>query len=120
VQNRGAEILGSLKASSALSCAGAIEKHLKDWLGLNFTSSSSVGDDNDNLNYFSMGIISDNNPYGIPPGLVFSFPCKRNINGSIEIVGGLPINSELRELLETTTKELEEERGVAIQFLQSS
>jgi len=37
--------------------------------------------------------VSSNGEYGVPKGLIFSYPvvCK---NGSFEIVKGLPINAE--------------------------
>jgi malate/lactate dehydrogenase len=35
--------------------------------------------------YTSMGVLSDGNPYGIPDGIVFSFPCTTS-NGVITIV----------------------------------
>ena len=53
-------------ASSAMSAASAIVKHLADWLGPDPTP-----------NFFSMGVPSDGNPYGVPDGLFYSFPCRR-------------------------------------------
>lgn len=102
VQNRGAEILHSLGASSALSCAGAISRHLKDWLG----PIPAVPE------LFSMGILSDSNPYGVPPGLVFSFPCRRVAGGTgIEVVGGLHISPAVQNQLDLSVAELLSEKA---------
>jgi malate dehydrogenase len=104
VQNRGAAIIKSLQASSALSAAAAISKHLKDWLGTEIPSDT-----------FSMGILSNGNNYGIPEGLVYSFPCKRESKrmGEYSIVTSLPIDSHIRTLLDMSTEELKEERREA-------
>ena len=104
VQNRGAAIIKSLQASSALSAAAAISKHLKDWLGPEIPSDT-----------FSMGILSNGNSYGIPDGLVYSFPCKRESKkfGEYSIVTSLPIDTHIKSLLEISTEELKEERSEA-------
>ena len=104
VQNRGAAIIKSLQASSALSAAAAISKHLKDWLGPDIPSDT-----------FSMGIISNGNNYGIPDGLVYSFPCKRESKkfGEYTIVTSLPMDAHIKSLLEISTEELKEERSEA-------
>jgi hypothetical protein len=31
---------------------------------------------------FSTGVCSDNNPYGVAPGLIFSFPCTSKVRGT--------------------------------------
>ena len=111
VQNRGAEIMSTLKASSAMSCAVAIEKHLQDWLGVG----APAADRGEGL--FSLGILSDGNPYSVPEGLVFSFPCRRSVSGKIEIVPGLSIDEHTRALIDKTTVELTEERAAAKDFL---
>lgn len=104
VQNRGAAIIKSLQASSALSAAAAISKHLKDWLGPDIPSDT-----------FSMGILSNGNNYGIEDGLVYSFPCKRESKKFSEysIVTSLPIDTHIKSLLEISTDELKEERSEA-------
>jgi malate dehydrogenase len=108
VQNRGAEIIQYLKASSAMSAATAVAKHLKDWLGP------------DSNKVFSMGILSDGNPYGVPDDLVYSFPCRRvpgGAPGEVEIVAGWPINPEVKEMLAKTAAELSQERTDALETL---
>lgn len=65
VQKRGAEIISVMGKSSAASAAAAACDHVHDlWYG-------TVGD-----NWASVGVISDGNQYGIPPGIIYSFPLK--------------------------------------------
>lgn len=45
--------------------------------------------------WFSSGVISDGNPYGIPEGLVFSMPCRSNGDGTWEFVEGIKMNEWL-------------------------
>jgi len=53
-----------MNKSSAPSAAKAICDHVRDlWHGTK--PGTSV----------SMGVSSDGNPYGVPEGLIFSFPC---------------------------------------------
>ncbi len=42
-----------------------------------------------------MGVSSNGNPYGIPEGLVFSFPCTVK-DGKQTIVPGLDVKSEYK------------------------
>ncbi|KAG5183692.1 malate dehydrogenase [Tribonema minus] len=110
VQNRGAAVIAARKLSSALSAANAVACHLRDWVGV--TSSSTTGDGM----FVSMAVISDGNPYGIPEGLVFSFPVASS-NGKCEIVQGLSISTHVRELLDATVAELLAEREMATSII---
>lgn len=97
VAKRGAEIIEARGASSAASAASAAIDHMRDWaLG------SALGD------WVSMAIPSDGS-YGIPEGLVYSFPCVCQ-NGGFEVVQGLSINDFSRSKMDATAKELSEER----------
>jgi malate dehydrogenase len=103
VQTRGAAIIQAQQASSALSAANAIIKHLRDWL-----LPEPSGE------IFSMAVLSDGNPYGVPDGLVFSFPCRRTtssalLQGDYEIVSGLDIDAYTQSKLALTITELSEE-----------
>ena len=105
VQNRGAEIMTHLKASSAMSAARAIVRHLRDWLGPSSPPSC-----------FSMGVCSDNNPYDLPGGLVVSFPCRRSLSGEAgdyEIVPALELSAGLRHAIQASTDELLAEHAMA-------
>lgn len=114
IQVRGGAILKAQQASSGMSAAIAISRHLKDWLGL---SPASYPDE-----IFSMGVLSDGNPYGVPDGLVFSFPMRRILGGpmgAVEIVGGYSVSPSYRDLLNLTTAELQGEWGDAQSLIQS-
>ena len=101
VQRRGAEIIKAQGASSAMSAASAIAKHLADWIGPYHAD----------MEMFSMGMISDGNTYGVPAGLVYSFPCRRTEAGVIQIVDDLPISAEIRRMMELSTEELLAEKA---------
>jgi malate dehydrogenase len=98
VQQRGAAIIKARGASSAASAGSAAIDHMRDWaLG------TAEGD------WVSMGIPSDGS-YGIPPGVIYSYPCTCK-DGKYEIVQGLEVNEFSRERMAATDKELREERA---------
>ena len=97
VAKRGAEIIKARGASSAASAANAALDHMRDWV------SATPGND-----WTSMAVAADGS-YGIPAGIVYSFPV-RCANGRYEIVQGLDINEFSRIKMTATQKELEEER----------
>lgn len=63
-----------------------------------------------------MGILSDGS-YGIPKGIIYSFPVRIRPDRTWEIVQGLEISDFAREKMDLTAKELGEEHDVALQFL---
>jgi malate dehydrogenase len=97
VAKRGAAIIEARGASSAASAANAALDHVYDWV-----NGTPDGD------WTSMAIRSDGS-YGVPEGLISSFPvvCR---GGGYEIVQGLEINDFSRERIDASVKELEEER----------
>ncbi|TVQ39195.1 MAG: malate dehydrogenase [Wenzhouxiangella sp.] len=97
VQQRGAAIIKARGASSAASAASAAIDHIRDW---------ALGTDGDD--WVSMAVPSDGS-YGIAPGVIYSFPCTCE-NGKYSIVQGLEINEFSRSRMDTTDKELREER----------
>jgi malate dehydrogenase len=99
VAKRGAEIIAARGASSAASAANAALEHMRDWV---LGSAES--------NWVSMAVPSDDS-YGIPEGLVYSFPVTCS-GGGYEIVQGLDISEFSRSMMTTTQKELEEERDM--------
>ena len=104
VAKRGAEIIDARGASSAASAANGAVDHIRDWaLG------TADGD------WVSMGVPSDGS-YGIPEGLVYSFPvtCK---GGDYSIVQGLEIDEFSQSMMDVTQKELEEERDAVANIL---
>lgn len=104
VAKRGAEIIDARGASSAASAASGAIDHMHDWaLG------SIEGD------WVSMGVPSDGS-YGIPEGLMFSFPCTCQ-DGDYNIVQGLEIDDFGQKMLDITQQELEEERDAVAKIL---
>jgi malate dehydrogenase len=104
VAKRGAEIIGARGASSAASAANAAIEHMRDWaLG------TPQGD------WTSMVIPSDGS-YGIPEGLMFSFPVTCS-GGTYTIVQDLAIDEFSKGRLQATQKELEEERDAVLKLL---
>merc|ERR1712113_991955 len=105
VQKRGAEIISVMGKSSAASAANAACDHVHDlWFG------TKEG------KYASMAVISDGNSYGIPEGIIYSFPCAIAPGGKWSVVDGLEINQFSRDKMDKTAKELLEERKMALGF----
>ena len=59
-----------------------------------------------------MGVYTDGTAYGIPAGLIFSFPLKAG-NGHYSVVPNLQLSAFASEMLAKTTKELQEEKALA-------
>ncbi len=103
VAKRGAEIIEVRGASSAASAASAAIDHVHTWV--NGTR------END---WTSAAIVSDGS-YGVPEGLISSFPVTAE-NGRFEIVGGLEISDFSRERIDATAAELAEERDAVTEL----
>lgn len=101
VQKRGAAIIAARGKSSAASAANAIIDHVKEL----FTPTPPG-------HWYSMGVYSAGNPYGIDEDLVFSFPCRTLGSGKVEIVPGIKWNDFIKEKIDATTAELVEERNL--------
>ena len=97
VAKRGAEIIKARGASSAASAANAILDHTRDWV---FGTREN--------DWTSMAVAADGS-YGIPEGIVYSFPVTC-ADGGYEIVQGLDINEFSRVKMKQTRAELEQER----------
>ena len=97
VAKRGAAIIKARGLSSAASAANAAIDHMRNWaLG------TPDGD------WVSMAIPSDGS-YGVPEGLISSFPCVCK-NGDYQIVQGLDIDDFSRTKIDASVAELMEER----------
>ncbi len=97
VAKRGAAIIKARGLSSAASAANAAIDHMRSWaLG------TAEGD------WVSMAVPSDGS-YGVPEGLVSSFPCVCS-NGEWSIVQGLDIDAYSRAKIDASVAELAEER----------
>ena len=94
VAQRGAAIIKARGASSAASAANAAIDHVYDWVnGTGWTSA---------------GVVSDGS-YGVPEGLISSFPV-RSANGEWEIIQGAGINDFSRGKIDASVAELIAER----------
>lgn len=103
VQLRGAAVIAARGKSSAASAAHAAIETMQAIL------SPTPKDD-----WFSLAIHSNQNPYGIAPELIFSFPCRSDGKGNIEIVEGLDLRKELAAKIKISEEELIQEREMAI------
>lgn len=100
VQKRGAEIIELRKSSSAASAGNAAVDHMRDWvLGSN--------------EWQSIAYYSDGKTYGVPEGLMFSFPCT-TANGKYKVVTGLNLDDEqsVARIKKTTEELLGEKKEV--------
>jgi malate dehydrogenase len=106
VQKRGAAIIAARGKSSAASAASSCIDHVK-----HFSSKTPAGE------FFSAAVPSDGESYGIPSGLMFSFPIRSNGDGTYEIVKGVDLNDFAMEKIENTKQELLGERDVVKDLL---
>jgi malate dehydrogenase len=97
VAKRGAAIIDARGASSAASAASATCDAARDWL-----HGTPEGD------WVSMAVVSDGS-YGVPDGLVSSFPVTTS-GGGWSIVQGLEIDDFSRARIDASTAELADER----------
>ncbi|MER5650037.1 malate dehydrogenase [Streptosporangium sp. NPDC002524] len=95
VAKRGAAIIEARGASSAASAANAAIDHVFDWVNGTAWTSAAIPSDGS---------------YGVPEGLISSFPVTSR-GGRWEIIQGLEIDAFSRERIDATVRELEEERS---------
>lgn len=99
VQKRGAAVIKARGKSSAASAANAALDSIRSLI-----QPTPPGQ------WFSAGIPSEGNPYGIASGLIYSFPLRRNDDGSVEIVGELSLSDYALGKIRATESELLQER----------
>jgi malate dehydrogenase len=102
VQQRGAAVIKARGLSSAMSAARAISDHMHDWI---VGTAPGV--------HVSMAVSSNGNSYGVPEGLIFSFPCTA-AHGEWKIVDGLKWTPLIAEKMKATIAELQEEAEIAL------
>lgn len=105
VQQRGKAIIDARGKSSAASAASAAIDHVYSW-----ATGAMTGD------WVSMAIPSDGS-YGIPAGLIFSFPVRITAPWQYEIVQGLEISAFAQAGLDKTRDELLSEREAVAEML---
>lgn len=99
VQGRGGEIIRKRGTSSAASASLAALEAMKS---LYFPTPAGE--------WYTSGICSDDNPYGVEDNLVFGFPCYTDKRGKCKIVPDLKWSLSIAEKIALTQKELIEER----------
>jgi malate dehydrogenase len=104
VATRGKAIIVARGASSAASAASAAVDHMRDW---HLGSGGRV---------VSMAIVSEG-WYGIPAGLIYSFPVKVEPGGRVTVVEGLEIDSYTRDRLTENVADLTGEREAVKELL---
>jgi malate dehydrogenase len=104
IQKRGAAIIDARGLSSAASAASAAMDHVRNWV-----YGTPDGD------WVSMGIPSDGS-YGIPEGVIYGYPATCR-DGRYQIVKGLEVSDFSKARMQTTLKELQEERDSIKQLL---
>lgn len=96
VAGRGAEIIKVRGSSSVASAANAAIDHVRDWVrGTERVTSAAI---------------ASRGEYGVPEGLVCSFPV-RSVDGAWQVVEGLPIDDWARQRIDHSVAELVEERN---------
>lgn len=105
VQQRGAAIIKARGLSSAASAANGLIDHVRD---LHHATPAGA--------WNSVCVPSDGS-YGVPEGLISSFPVRSNGKGGWEIVQGLELDGFLSEKLKATIAELEKERELVSDLL---
>ena len=105
VQQRGAAVIAARGASSAFSAAQALIDHVRSLV------TPTPSDD-----HFSAAVVSDGS-YGVPKGLVSSFPLRSEGDGGYEIVRGVKLDKFAMEKLTATIAELEKERDLVKDLL---
>jgi len=98
VGKRGAAVIAARGASSAASAANAAISTVKS-----LVNATPKGD------WFSVCVCSDGS-YGVPAGLISSFPVRADGKGGWEIVQGIDLNDFARKALDKTVAELVSEK----------
>ena len=104
VSTRGKAIIMARGASSAASAASAAVDHMRSWW-----QGTPDGE------YTSMALWS-NGEYGVPSGLIFSFPVTVS-DGQVTIVDGIDHNDYAKAKIAATAGELSQEREAVAELL---
>lgn len=100
VQQRGAAVIAARGVSSAFSAAQAVVDHVRSLL------TPTPADD-----WASVAVVSDGS-YGVPKGIVSSFPVRVAGDGWWEIVQGVELDAFARGKVDATVAELVKERDM--------
>mmetsp|Transcript_69826 Transcript_69826/g.221208 ORF Transcript_69826/g.221208 Transcript_69826/m.221208 type:complete len:295 (-) Transcript_69826:113-997(-) len=100
VSTRGGALIKKWGRSSAASTAVSIADAIRS-----LVTPTPEGD------WFSSGVCTDGNPYGIEEGLIFSMPLKSKGDGDYELVPGLVIDDWLKMKIKASEEELSNEKN---------
>ncbi|MBQ8498222.1 malate dehydrogenase [Chlamydia sp.] len=99
VQNRGSAVIEARGKSSAASAARALTE-----------AARSIYQPKEE-EWFSSGVCSDHNPYGLPEDVIFGFPCRMLATGEYEIIPGLPWDTFIRGKIQISLDEILQEKA---------
>lgn len=102
VANRGSAIIKARGGSSAVSAAAAAVDTARDWLN------------GSNGRWHSMGLMSQGE-YGIPEGIVYSYPVTTETGGEVEIVPDVFVSQATQKLMQASADELLREKQALIE-----
>ena len=105
VQQRGAAIITARGVSSAASAANALIDHVRD-----LRTATPKGE------WRSVCVRSDGS-YGVPAGLISSFPVAADGQGGWSIVPGLVLDAFLKQKIAASVAELEQEKAIVAHLL---
>jgi malate dehydrogenase len=105
VQNRGAAVIKARGQSSAMSAANGAIDHVKSLL-----TPTPAGD------WVSAAVVSKGE-YGVPAGLVFSYPCRSDGKGNLTVVEGVELDAFGKQKFQVTLQELLEEKEAVASLL---
>lgn len=105
VAKRGSAVIKARGASSAASAANAAIDTIRSAIA------PTPGDD-----WQSAGVVSDGS-YGVPPGLIYSFPLRSEDGKSWSIVPGLAVDDDARKRIDASAQELIAERDAVKDLL---
>jgi malate dehydrogenase len=104
-QNRGAAVIKARGSSSALSAANGALDHVKGLL-----QPTPAND------WLSAAVVS-RGQYGVPAGLVFSYPCRSDGKGTYSVVESVKLDAYGQQNFQKTLQELQEEREAVKELL---
>ena len=105
VAKRGSAVIKARGASSAASAANAALDGVRSCV---FPTPSD--------DWFSAGVVSDGS-YGVPPGLIYSFPLRTEDGKTSSVVPDLPIDADARARIDASAQELIAERDAVKDLL---
>jgi malate dehydrogenase len=105
IQQRGAAVIKARGSSSAMSAANGAIDHVKALL------TPTPPDD-----WISAAVVSKGE-YGVPSGLVFSYPCRSDGKGNLTVVEGVKLDAFGQQKFQATLQELQEEQAAVRELL---